>query len=66
MSVAVYISNEPGATEVCFVPRSSKEVSLVSTRFPGAVPVRPVGIAVRGVTPVSVVGVRSIVQGETL
>lgn len=66
MAVPVYISNERGATEVCFVGKSSKKVVLVGPTTPGAVPVKPVGAGVRGVLQVVIGGSKEITPGETL
>lgn len=66
MAVAVYISNERGATEVTLDTKALQEVVLVSPSFKGAVPVRLVGRVVPGVKVVRLVGVKFVVQGEVL
>lgn len=66
MAVAVYISNESGATEVAIDSKSEGEVALVGRAVPGAVPVKIVSRTVPGVKVVRVVHPKFVVEGETL
>ena len=66
MAVAVYISNEQGATEVTIDSKATKEIVEVGAAFKGAVPIRIVSRTVRNAIPVRVVGARFIVNGEAL
>jgi len=66
MAVAVYISNERGATEVAFDMKATSEVVLVSPNFKGAVPIRVVSRVVPGVKVKKITGLKYVVQGEVL
>ena len=66
MAVPVYISNEKDATEIAIVTKSTKEVSIVSQRYPGSVPVKVVSSTVRNAIQVRTVGPDHIINGETL
>lgn len=66
MAAPVYISNEPGSTEVVIISNAPKQVALVGPRFPGAVPVRVIGPSNRGVIPVTIVGIKELTSNESL
>lgn len=66
MAVAVYISNEPGATEVAIATKTSEEIAIVGSSFKGAVPIKIVGRGIPGVKVKRIVSVTKIVQGEVL
>ena len=66
MAVAVYISNEKDSTEVAVSGRATKEIALVTHRYPSAVPVKIVGASIPGVQVVRIVSSWWVVQGETL
>ena len=68
MAVAVYISNESGATEITLDAKATQEIVIVGHGIKGAqpVPVKIVSRTISGVKSYRVVGARYMVDGETL
>lgn len=66
MAVAVYISNESGATEVAIDTKSTKEICIVGHAFSGAVPVKIVSRTIPGIKVVRIVSIIKVTQGEIL
>lgn len=65
MAVATYIVNTSDATEVAIDTKATKEIALVNYGYPGALPIKIVGLSIPGVQAVRVVGSRYIVINET-
>lgn len=66
MAAPVYITNDVNATEVVIDNKATQEVAIVGYNYPDASPIRVVIGNRPGVVPIKIVGVRNVVNGETL